>query len=57
MLVISRPSKRACPAVTGNNPDSARNSVVLPAPFGPSSATTSPEAILKSMPCSTRILP
>jgi hypothetical protein len=56
-LVMSRPPKRTCPAFTGSNPDSARSMVVLPAPLGPSSATTSPEATSKSMPCSTRIFP
>ena len=33
------------------------NSVVLPAPFGPSSATTSPALTFRSTPCSTPILP
>src|SRR3979411_393701 len=56
-LVMSRPPKRTCPALTGSNPDSARSMVVLPAPLGPSSATTSPGDTVKSIPCSTRILP
>src|SRR5438034_815336 len=51
------PSKRTWPELTGSNPDSARSMVVFPAPFGPSSATTSPAATLKSIPCSTQILP
>src|SRR5712664_1200391 len=54
---MSRPSKRTYPALTGSNPDSARSMVVLPAPLGPSNATTSPGDTVKSMPCSTRILP
>src|SRR6185436_135619 len=45
------------PELTGSNPDSARSSVVLPAPLGPSKATTSPAAISIPTPCSTRILP
>ena len=45
------------PALTGNRPDTALSSVVLPAPLGPSSATTSPAAMERSTPCSTRILP
>ena len=43
---MSRPAKRTVPAITGSSPDIARSSVVLPAPFGPSSATTSPAAIV-----------
>jgi hypothetical protein len=34
-------------------PDSARNVVVLPAPFAPRITTTSPSATVKSMPYST----
>ena len=36
------PSRVMCPAVSGSSPASARSAVVLPAPLGPSSATTSP---------------
>ena len=39
----SRPPKCTRPD-HGSSPDTARNSVVLPAPLGPSSATTSPGA-------------
>ena len=34
-----------------------QDNVVLPAPFGPSSATTSPTPTVRSMPLSTPILP
>src|SRR5439155_8088468 len=44
MSVKSAPPKRTSPAVTGSRPDSARSSVLLPAPLGPSSATTSPRS-------------
>ena len=44
-------------AIHGSSPDTARSSVVLPAPFGPSSATTSPARDRRSTPCSTPILP
>src|SRR4029077_20880087 len=52
----SRPAKRTLPD-QGSSPDTARNSVVLPAPFGPSRATTSFAPTVKSMPRSTLILP
>jgi len=39
------------------SPEIARSSVVLPAPFGPSSATTSPAPMVMSTPRSTPTLP
>ena len=44
---MSRPSKRMRPARAGVRPRIERSVVVLPAPFGPSSATTSPAADLE----------
>jgi hypothetical protein len=52
----SLPAKRIRPD-QGSKPEMARNNVVLPAPFGPSSATTSPAPTVRSMPLSTPILP
>ena len=43
------PSSRISPEISGNIPDSARNVVVLPAPFAPSSATISPSLTSRSM--------
>src|SRR5262249_36014147 len=40
--VMSRPSKRTCPALDGSSPASWAISVVLPAPFGPMMACNSP---------------
>ena len=37
-----RPSRTTCPAMTGSRPDRSSSVVVLPAPLGPSRATTSP---------------
>src|SRR3954447_22019720 len=54
---MSWPAKRTSPAVTGSRPETARSSVVLPAPFGPSSTTISPAPTERSTPCSTWILP
>src|SRR5215211_5575734 len=54
---ISRPPKRTPPALQGRRPETALSSVVLPAPFGPSSDTTSPAPTRRSTPCSTAILP
>ncbi len=51
------PANRTDPAPIGNRPETVRSSVVLPAPFGPSSATISPGHTAKSIPCSTTILP
>src|SRR5580704_19275032 len=53
---MSLPAKRMAP-VRGSRPETARSSVVLPAPLGPSSATASPAPTLRSMPRSTPILP
>src|SRR5579864_1648450 len=44
----SRPNSRADPASGRISPINSRTVVVLPAPFGPSSATTSPARISKS---------
>jgi hypothetical protein len=41
----------------GSRPDTARKRVVLPAPFGPRRATTSPAPTLRSTPRNTAILP
>ena len=41
-LAMSAPSTRIVPAIGRTSPEIARSVVVLPAPFGPSSATTSP---------------
>ena len=40
----TRPSRTIRPPVSGSTPASARSRVVLPAPFGPRTATTSPSA-------------
>ncbi|CAM5553728.1 Glycine dehydrogenase (decarboxylating) [Streptomyces griseomycini] len=45
----SAPSSSRWPAVRGARPASARRAVVLPAPFGPSRATTSPGAAVSAM--------
>src|SRR5256885_8614366 len=39
--VTLRPSRRICPEVAGNSPDSRLRNVDLPAPFGPITACTS----------------
>ena len=41
------------PASTGRRPEMVSSVVVLPAPFGPSSATTSPASHLQVDPCTT----
>ena len=48
----STPSTSASPARSGNSPAQSRNSVVLPAPFGPASSTTSPVSTSRSAPAS-----
>ena len=45
------------PNWAGSNPSSSFTAVVLPAPFGPSKATTSPARTRKSTPRSARTLP
>ena len=42
--VMSRPATEIFPAFTGTKPETARSSVVLPQPEGPSNATNSPAA-------------
>ncbi len=51
--VTSVPASSTRPAVGGSRPARARSRVDLPAPLGPISATTSPRATERSMPCST----
>jgi len=47
---MSAPSKRTLPRFGGVSPRIERSVVVLPAPFGPSSDTTSPGAMLSDTP-------
>ena len=49
---IGEPAKTIEPSVTGCTPEIARNSVVLPAPFEPTSVTISPSRTSSEMPCS-----
>ena len=59
----ARPARASCPSIdspsnvnaprAGIIPDSARNVVVLPAPFAPRITTTSPSSTVKSTPYST----
>ena len=44
----SRPPNAMLPAIGSTMPETARRVVVLPAPFAPSSATTSPSPTLRS---------
>src|SRR5258708_1169735 len=53
---MSLPAKRMVPE-RGSRPETARSTVVLPPPLGPSSATASPAPTRRSMPRSTPILP
>ena len=53
--VTSRPPSSSRPERSGWTPAATRSVVVLPAPFGPSSATTWPAATLRSTPCRTEI--
>src|SRR5262245_32130422 len=52
-LAISSPSIRIAPDIGRTSPEIARSVVVLPAPFGPSSATTSPLPTWRSRPRTT----
>src|SRR5260370_33045483 len=54
--VMSRPANCTCP-VRGSRPEMARSNVVLPAPFGPSSATASPAPMVSATSRNTTILP
>src|SRR5687768_11772338 len=56
-LVMSSPLNRIRPAATGRRPEIARMTVVLPAPFAPISATTSPSLTLRLTPCRAWIRP
>ena len=51
------PSRRTVPARRASRPVTARSSVVLPAPFGPRSATTSPAPTSSETPRRTRASP
>ena len=53
---IDRPSKRMSP-VARTMPESARNVVVLPAPFAPSSVVMPPASTARSMPNSAWVAP
>ena len=52
----SRPSTRTSP-LQWTSPQSARSAVVLPAPFGPISASHSPASTENETPCSTSAFP
>ena len=52
-----RPSKSISPALGRTRPAIVRASVVLPAPLGPSTATTSPSPTVRSIPNSTCVGP
>ena len=45
------------PADGGRNPSRISIVVVLPAPFGPSSTSTSPRRMVKFTPCRTSLVP
>ena len=47
-----RPANRMLPE-RRTVPETARSVVVLPAPFGPSTATTDPSSTASEIPCST----
>ena len=55
--VMSRPPTAMRPAFTGTKPETARSSVVLPQPEGPSSATNSPAATVSEIRFSTGVAP
>ena len=55
--VMSRPSNHTEPDVSGRSPEIARIVVVLPAPFAPSSVTSSPSCTTNETPCSAWIRP
>src|SRR3954447_12000829 len=57
ILVMSWPSKVIVPPATGRSPEMARIVVVLPAPLAPISATISPSATSRLMPCRAWIRP
>src|SRR3954465_3919052 len=53
LSVTSVPSRRTRPESGGVSPTTIENVVVLPAPFGPSRPTTSPDAIWRFTPLTT----
>ena len=55
--VTSRPASSTDPEVGGISPHATCSVVDLPAPLGPSSATTVPGATARSTPCSTSMDP
>jgi len=56
-FVVSRPSKRTRPRCTGSRPNTALNTVDLPAPFGPMMVVIAPRRTAKRVPWRTVILP
>ena len=56
-FITSNPQILATPASGLINVDSTRTAVVLPAPFGPSSASTVPRSALKLVPASACVVP
>ena len=52
-----RPSIRTDPLAARTRPEMVRNRVVLPAPFGPTTATASPEPTSRLTPCSASTAP
>ncbi len=55
--LVTSSLKRTSPAIGGSSPESVSSVVVLPAPFGPMSATTSPGSTLRSSPRTTAMPP
>ena len=56
-FTTSKPATRALPASGSSRVDRMRTRVVLPAPFGPSSATTPPSGTERSTPASAFVSP
>ena len=54
---IGRPPKLIVPALGTSRPDTVRSTVVLPAPFAPMRATSSPSFTSRQTESSTRVLP
>jgi hypothetical protein len=55
--VTTAPSKQTSPALGARVPAQTLSIVVLPPPFGPSSAITDPAATSRLTPCTTSIGP
>ena len=55
--VMSRPSKSIRPPLGGTRPETARASVLFPAPFAPSTASTVPGATVSDTPNSAWDVP